>query len=194
MRVVIASQNEARLADAADALRAEGGTVLAVPTDVADRAAVERLAEATLAEFGAVHVLVNNAGVWAPGYAWEIAPRDWEWVVGVNFWGTVYGIQVFVPLLLREPEGHVVNVSSVGGLMTARRYTARTRRPSTQSSGCPKALRADLKLKGAAVGVTLVCPGMVKTNIMRQLETTGRGGAPRPPRNSSRPRCSRCGT
>ena len=179
MRVVIASQNEARLADAADALRAEGGTVLAVPTDVADRAAVERLAEATLAEFGAVHVLVNNAGVWAPGYAWEIAPRDWEWVVGVNFWGTVYGIQVFVPLLLREPEGHVVNVSSVGGLMTAPVHSPYS---ATKHAivGLSKGLRADLKLKGAAVGVTLVCPGMVKTNIMRQLETTGPGGAPRP--------------
>jgi NAD(P)-dependent dehydrogenase (short-subunit alcohol dehydrogenase family) len=180
MRVVIASQNEARLAEAADALRAHGGELLAVPTDVSDRASVERLAEATIAEFGAVHVLVNNAGVWAPGYAWEISERDWEWVVGVNFWGTVYGIQVFVPHLLRAGEGHVVNVSSVGGLMTAPVHSPYS---ATKHAivGLSKGLRADLRLKGAAIGVTLVCPGMVKTNIMSQLETTGPGGKPRAP-------------
>jgi len=180
MRVVIASQNAERLAKAADELRANGGAVLAVPTDVSDRAAVGRLADAALAEFGAVHVLVNNAGVWAPGYAWEIGPRDWEWVVGVNFWGTVYGIQVFLPHLLREPEGHVVNVSSVGGLMTAPVHSPYS---ATKHAivGLSKGLRADLRLKGAAVGVTLVCPGMVKTNIMSQLETTGPGGRPRGP-------------
>jgi len=180
MRVVIASQNEARLAEAADALREQGGALLAVPTDVSDRAAVERLAEATLAEFGAVHVLVNNAGVWAPGYAWEISPRDWEWVVGVNFWGTVYGIQVFLPHLLSAGEGHVVNVSSVGGLMTAPVHSPYS---ATKHAivGLSKGLRADLRLKGVPVGVTLVCPGMVKTNIMSQLETTGPGGKPRAP-------------
>ena len=180
MRVVIASQNEARLAEAADALREPGGVLLAVPTDVSDRAAVERLADATLAEFGAVHVLVNNAGVWAPGYAWEIAPRDWEWVVGVNFWGTVYGIQLFLPHLLRAGEGHVVNVSSVGGLMTAPVHSPYS---ATKHAivGLSKGLRGDLRLKGAPIGVTLVCPGMVKTSIMSQLETTGPGGKPRAP-------------
>src|SRR5574340_475324 len=118
MRVVLASPNAERLAAAVERVRAVGGQAIGVPTDVSDLAAVERLAEATLAEFGAVHLLVNNAGVYRPGYMWEISLEEWEWVIGVNLWGTIYGIKVFLPHMLAQPEGHVVNVSSTGGLMT----------------------------------------------------------------------------
>ncbi len=178
MRVVLASQNPRRLEDAAEAIRALGGEVLAVPTDVGDRAAVERLAGATLEAFGAVHVLVNNAGVFAPGYAWEISGEDWKWVVDVNLWGTVYGLQAFVPHLLAQPEGHVVNVSSAGGLMTTPAHGPYT---ATKHAivGLSKGLRAELAMKGGSVGVTLVCPGMVDTPILSQPEKTGPGGRPR---------------
>jgi NAD(P)-dependent dehydrogenase (short-subunit alcohol dehydrogenase family) len=177
MHVVMASQNPERLAAAVEQVRAMGARVVGVPTDVGDLAAVERLAEAALAEFGAVHVLVNNAGVFRPGYAWEISLEEWEWVVRVNLWGTVYGIKVFLPHLLTQPEGHVVNVSSTGGMMTTPvqgPYTA----TKHAIVGLSKALRADLGMRGAAIGVTVVCPGMVVTNITSQLETTGPGGKP----------------
>jgi NAD(P)-dependent dehydrogenase (short-subunit alcohol dehydrogenase family) len=178
MNVVVASQNAERLADAAREIESLGAAVLAVPTDVEDREAVEHLAAATLDRFGAVHVLVNNAGVWAPGYAWEISDADWEWVVGVNLWGTVHGIKAFMPHLLAQEEGHVVNVSSAGGLMTAPAHGPYT---TTKHAivGLSKGLRVELAMKGASIGVTLVCPGMVSTNIMSQLETTGPGGRPR---------------
>jgi len=178
MSVVIASQNADRLALAEEAISSIGAPVLAVPTDVEDRDAVYRLAEATLERFGAVHVLVNNAGVYAPGFAWEISDTDWEWVIGVNLWGTVYGIKAFMPHLLAQDEAHVVNVASAGGLMTSP-----THGPYTASKhavvGLSKGLRADLAIKQAKVGVTVVCPGGVATNITSQLETTGPGGRPR---------------
>lgn len=179
MRVVLASPNAERLAAAVERVRAVGGQALGVPTDVSDLAAVEHLAEATLAEFGAVHLLVNNAGVYRPGYMWEISLEEWEWVIGVNLWGIIYGIKVFLPHMLAQPEGHVVNVSSTGGLMTAP-----THGPYTASKhavvGLSKGLRAELAMKGAAIGVTLVCPGMVATDITSQLERTGPGGKPKP--------------
>jgi NAD(P)-dependent dehydrogenase (short-subunit alcohol dehydrogenase family) len=178
MRVVLASQNAERLDDAVTELAANGAPVLGVPTDVSDEAAVQRLADAVVAEFGQVDILVNNAGVFAPGYAWEISRADWEWVVGVNLWGPVHAIRVFLPLLLERPEAHVVNVSSAGGLMPARVHAPYC---TTKHAvvGLSKALRADLALKGANVGVTLVCPGAVSTAITSQLANTGPGGVPR---------------
>jgi NAD(P)-dependent dehydrogenase (short-subunit alcohol dehydrogenase family) len=178
MKIVLASQNEERLRAAVDDLTAEGATAIGVPTDVSDRHAVERLAHATLDAFGAVHVLVNNAGIYAPGYLWEIPHEDWEWVVGVNLWGPIHAIRAFMPHILQQPEGHVVNVSSAGGLMPA---TVHGPYCTTKHAvvGLSKALRADLALKGANVGVTLVCPGAVSTAITTQIQNTGPGGVPR---------------
>ncbi|MBW2496790.1 MAG: SDR family NAD(P)-dependent oxidoreductase [Deltaproteobacteria bacterium] len=177
-KLVIASQNADRLRRAEDELASLGAEVLAVPTDVERRTDVERLAERTLDHYGAVHVLVNNAGVYAPGYAWEIRREDWEWVIGVNLWGPVYGIQAFTPHLLAQDEAHIVNVASAGGLMTAPCHS-----PYSASKhaivGLSKSLRAEFAMKQVNVGVTLVCPGGVVTNISSQFETTGPGGKPR---------------
>jgi len=178
MRVVMASQNEARLDAAVAEVAATGAEVLGVPTDVGDEKAVERLASETIDRFGAVHVLVNNAGVFTPGYVWDIPLDEWQWVTDVNLWGPINAIRAFVPLILEQPEGHVVNVSSAGGLMSA---TAHGPYCTTKHAvvGLSKALRADLALKGAAIGVTLVCPGAVATDITTQLGRTGPQGVPR---------------
>ncbi|MEM9173781.1 MAG: SDR family NAD(P)-dependent oxidoreductase [Myxococcota bacterium] len=177
-RLVIASQSAERLARAEAELREAGAEVLAVQTDVEQREDVERLAERTLDQYGAVHVLVNNAGVYVPGYAWEVSRKDWEWVIGVNLWGPVYGIQSFVPHLLEQDEAHVVNVASAGGLMTAPCHS-----PYSASKhalvGLSKALRAEFAMKRANVGVTLVCPGGVSTDISTQVERSGPDGEAR---------------
>ncbi len=177
-KLVIASQNADRLSLAEAELADAGAEVLAVPTDVENRAEVERLAERTLDHYGEVHVLVNNAGVYVPGYAWEVPIEDWEWVIGVNLWGPVFGIQAFVPHLLQQDEAHVVNVASAGGLMTAPCHS-----PYSASKhalvGLSKALRAEFAMKQAKVGVTLVCPGGVSTSISTQAERSGPGGRPR---------------
>src|SRR4029077_13478629 len=96
--------------------------VVSVICDVSKREDVDRLASRTLEAFGAVHVVCNNAGVadtsGAPVWAGSLA--DWEWVIGVNLWGVIYGVRAFVPLLLQQAEGHVVNTASTAGLTPAR--------------------------------------------------------------------------
>src|SRR5690348_11509706 len=104
MKLVLASQNAGRLQAAVEELRSGGADVVGVPTDVADPAALAQLADAAVSAFGGVHVLVNNAGVYVPGYLWEISQEDWEWVVGVNLWGPVHAIRTFLPLLLAQDE------------------------------------------------------------------------------------------
>jgi NAD(P)-dependent dehydrogenase (short-subunit alcohol dehydrogenase family) len=178
MRLVLASQNEDRLRDAVRAAEQTGAEVLGVPTDVGKEIAVKALADAAIERFAAVHLLMNNAGVFVPGLAWEISQDDWDWVLNVNMMGPLYAIRAFLPHLLQQPEGHIVNVASAGGLMPAVAHA-----PYCTSKhavvGLSKALRADLGLKGARVGVTVVCPGAVATPIMSQDTTTGPGGVPR---------------
>ena len=115
MRVVLADIDAAGLASAEAELRAAGASCLAVPTDVGKLGAVQALAERTLEEFGAVHVLCNNVGV-NPRSAslWEASDADWRWTLDANLWGTVHAVRVFVPIMLAQgDEGHIVNTSTV---------------------------------------------------------------------------------
>jgi len=83
-----------------------------VRTDVTDEAAVRALADAALARFGAVHVLCNNAGVMGgAGLSWQLPAEDWAWVLGVNLHGVLHGLRAFVPILLEQDEGHVLNTA-----------------------------------------------------------------------------------
>ncbi|MFJ8914170.1 SDR family NAD(P)-dependent oxidoreductase [Amycolatopsis sp. NPDC102389] len=163
MHVAIADVDTAGLAGTADAVRAHGGRALAVPTDVRDAAAVERFAEAVVTEFGAVHVVCNNAGVSRMGLSWEIPLEDWEWVLDVAFWGVVHGVRSFVPRLLAHGEpGHLVNTSSVGGLAQVP-YIAPYTAAKHAVVGLTRSLRAELT--GTPVGVSLLCPGPVVSNM-----------------------------
>ena len=95
------------------------GEVLAVPADVAVWEDVERLATAGRRGFGPVHLLCNNAGVQSSGTVWEYELREWQWLLGVNLWGVIHGIRAFVPGMIEHgSQAHVVNTSSVGGLVT----------------------------------------------------------------------------
>jgi NAD(P)-dependent dehydrogenase (short-subunit alcohol dehydrogenase family) len=178
MKVVLASQNEERLQHAVREAQETGADVLGVPTDVGDAAAVQALADRTVEHFGGVHLLMNNAGVFVPGWAWEISQSDWDWVLNVNLMGPLYAIRAFMPYLLAQEEGHVVNVASAGGLMPALAHA-----PYCTSKhavvGLSKALRADLASKESPIGVTVVCPGAVATPITSQDSATGPGGVPR---------------
>jgi NAD(P)-dependent dehydrogenase (short-subunit alcohol dehydrogenase family) len=171
MRLVLADVAADRLAAVAAEVRASGAPALAVPTDVSDPAAVERLAEATVEEYGAVHVLCNNAGVWTAASQWETSLDDWQWVIGVNLWGVIHGIRSFLPRLLAQPDGgHVVNVSSMGGLMGGP-FIGPYIASKHAVVGISKSLRLELAMRGAKVGVTLVCPGDVNTGIIEALGT-----------------------
>jgi NAD(P)-dependent dehydrogenase (short-subunit alcohol dehydrogenase family) len=121
MKAVLADVDMGALTITEAALKATGASVLAVATDVSKAQDVDALAQRTLAAFGAVHLLCNNAGVWGGISAWDSSLTDWEWVLGVNLWGIIHGIHTFVPLMLaQETEGHIVNTASMAGLLTGR--------------------------------------------------------------------------
>jgi len=166
MKVVLADIEEPPLTEAATALRARGATVLAVKTDVARPGDIDALARKTLDAFGAVHLLVNNAGVGAGGSAWDSTLADWKWVIGVNLWGVIYGTQTFVPILLgQNVEAHVVNVASVAGLVPVHASAAYQVTKHAVVALSENTYYA-LKLRNAKVSVSVLCPGWVRTRIM----------------------------
>jgi NADP-dependent 3-hydroxy acid dehydrogenase YdfG len=118
MKVVLAGINLDNLLRVEEVLKSKGAAVLSVQTDISKRDDLEALAEKTLETFGAVHLLVNNAGVGAGYSIWESSWGDWEWVLGVNLWGVIYGLKVFVPIMLaQDTEDHIVNTASIAGLL-----------------------------------------------------------------------------
>jgi NAD(P)-dependent dehydrogenase (short-subunit alcohol dehydrogenase family) len=158
MRVVIADVEAAVLERTAGELGVEG-----IVTDVSDPASVHALADAVLARHGAVHLVCNNAGVGGQGPMASLTLKDWQWVIGVNLWGVVHGVQAFLPILLGQGQGHIVNTASVAGLCAHPSVPG----PYTASKyavvGLSECLRNELA--GTGVGVSVVCPGFVRTNI-----------------------------
>ena len=165
MHVVMADVEEPALSKAASALADNGASVLPVLTDVADPAAVGALRDSAVAAFGAVHVVCNNAGVGGPhGALWECPPGEWDWVLGVNLGGVINGVRAFMPLLLEQDAGHMVNTSSIFGVF------AGTLGPYGVSKHAVAALTEtlyfNLKSLGVShVGVSVLCPGAVRTNF-----------------------------
>ena len=164
MHVVMADIEDDALAVAAKEV-GEGGTkVLAVRTDVSKGADVDALAARTVDEFGTFHVVCNNAGVGSGGTMWELTEADWAWVLGVNLWGVIHGIRAFVPRLVEQNEGHVVNTGSIAGLTSAPMmgpYNASKHAVVTIS----ETLQRELGLSGSTVRVSVLCPGFVQTRI-----------------------------
>jgi NAD(P)-dependent dehydrogenase (short-subunit alcohol dehydrogenase family) len=163
--VVLADIEQGALERAGAELQARGGAVLCVRTDVSKRADVEALADAAYGEFGAVHLLFNNAGVGAGGAAWEATWNDWEWVMGVNLWGVIHGVKVFLPrMIAQNTECHVVNTSSGAGLIAGAGSA-----PYVTTKHAVVALSESIFLalqqRKSLVKVTVVCPGTTRTNI-----------------------------
>lgn len=164
-KVVMADIEEKSLEASAKVLREAGHTVLPVVTDVSKFDSVEALADRTLSEFGAVHIVHNNAGVGAGGLSWETSELDWHWVLGVNLWGVINGIRAFVPRILEQPEGHVVNTASMAGIVSSpfmSAYNVSKHGVVTLSETLQKEL---VMAAGGRVGVSVLCPGWVNTGI-----------------------------
>lgn len=165
MKLVLADIEEEPLVRARDALAEEGCSAIAVRTDVANADDVTALARRTYDTFGAAHVLCNNAGVGAGGLAWEISLGEWNWCMGVNFWGVVHGIRAFVPKMIAQGAGHIVNVASLAGLIDgpgmAPYFASKHAVVSLSES-----LHHDLAIAAnGRVRVSVVCPSWVKTSI-----------------------------
>jgi NAD(P)-dependent dehydrogenase (short-subunit alcohol dehydrogenase family) len=178
-RVVLADVDREALRAAEESLSGHRGDLLGVVVDVAKLESVHELARLAVARFGGVDVVCNNAGAWTLGYQWETSEEDWRWVVDVNLWGVIHGIQVFVPLLLSNPNGgHVVNTASIGGLVSGP-GTGPYAATKHAVIGLSRSLRADLAARQAAVVVTIVCPGKVATPIVHRVNARPGGAAPR---------------
>jgi NAD(P)-dependent dehydrogenase (short-subunit alcohol dehydrogenase family) len=165
MQVVVADVEDAALAATERELRERKADVLAVKTDVSSAEQVQALADATIARFGKVHVICNNAGVSVGGPMWEHTLADWQWVLGVNLWGVIHGIRTFVPIMLQQGEpAHVVSTASIAGLTSnpfLGVYNATKHAVVTLS----ETLVQELRTIGAPIGVSVLCPGFVQTGI-----------------------------
>src|ERR1700727_1417047 len=186
LHVVMADVEEPALAKAAASIAESGASVLSVATDVADLSAVEALRDAALSRFGAVHVVCNNAGVGGShGPLWECPPGEWDWVLGVNLNGVMNGVRAFMPVLLSQDAGHLVNTSSIFGVF------AGTLGPYGVSKHAVTALTEtlyfNLKSQGVAhVGVSVLCPGAVRTNFGASSRNRPAGAGPAAPSDAER--------
>jgi NADP-dependent 3-hydroxy acid dehydrogenase YdfG len=166
MKVVLADIEESALVQTESEIKSAGASVLSVVTDVSKIEDVKTLAQKTLDTFGAVHLLCNNAGVGAGSTAWETTINDWKWTLGVNLWGVIHGIQVFIPIMLaQDAESHIVNTSSIAGLLP---YQAGAAYHATKHAvvAISEKLYYDLAEKGGKVKVSVLCPGWVRTRIL----------------------------
>ncbi|RJO75159.1 SDR family NAD(P)-dependent oxidoreductase [Nocardia panacis] len=165
VRVVLADIEADALAQAAAQL---GEETLAVPTDVADPDQVNALAAATLARFGRVDLVFNNAGTGTGGPMWDLDPEQWQRVWSINVGGVVNGIRAFVPHLISAGRGHIVNTASIAGVTTGpfnAPYTASKHAVVALS----EALHGELSVMAPGIGVTVVCPGPVDTRMLRGI-------------------------
>jgi len=168
MKLVLADVRHAALQDTVRELQQHGVQAIAEVVDVASSRQVAQLADRAFGEFGAVHLLMNNAGVACGGYLWENTDKDWQWVLGVNLMGVVHGVQHFVPRMLdanaRGEPGHIVNTASMAGWLTAPLmgvYNVSKHAVVALS----ETLHHDLRLAQSTIGVTVLNPAFVPTGI-----------------------------
>ncbi|MFT7580189.1 MAG: NAD(P)-dependent dehydrogenase (short-subunit alcohol dehydrogenase family) [Myxococcota bacterium] len=165
MRVVLADVEQAALDTAADTLRSLGGDVHPVQTDVSDPDAVAHLADVAWSTYGAVHLLVNNAGVAAGGMITDTPLSTWRWVLGVNLYGVIHGIHAFMPrLIAQKVPSQILNVASMAGLTSnpgMGAYNVSKHGVVTLS----ETLHHECAMLGYPVSVSVFCPGFIRTNL-----------------------------
>ncbi len=162
MRVIIADIEQAALDKTASELGAIG-----IRADVSDVDSVRALAKEATNRFGTVHVVCNNAGIGPMAAIADLTMDDWHWMLGVNLYGVIHGVQTFLPILSANPDGgHIVNTASMAGLVAHARLGAY----AVAKYGVvalTEVLAEELAAAGSAVGVSVLCPGTVHTNIGR---------------------------
>ncbi len=167
--LVLADIDAPALGELRDTLTAQGFKVIALQTDVSRPAEIERLRDAALEHFGRVDWLFNNAGILVSGNSWEIGADIWQRALDVNLGSVIAATRVFVPLMIAQGGGHIVNTSSVGGLLVGpwvAPYTV-TKHGVTVLT---EALYLELQAAGQPIKVSLLCPGPVDTGIARDLK------------------------
>jgi NAD(P)-dependent dehydrogenase (short-subunit alcohol dehydrogenase family) len=167
MKVVMADVEGDALREAGRQIEGLGAEVLTVRTDVAQPDELSRLAESTIERFGKVHVLCNNAGVFAGGRTWDAIGTDWEWVMGVNVYGVLHGVRAFVPIMLLQNEpAHVVNTCSMAGLINTP-FSGAYNVSKHAALSLTETLYHELKTLDTQVGCSALCPELIRTGIGR---------------------------
>lgn len=166
MKIVLADVEKTALVKTEKALKAKGAEVLSVLTDVSKANDVETLAKKTVDKFGQVDLLVNNAGIVAGNTIWESTSSDWEWVMGVNLWGVIYGLRSFVPIMLKQKtESYIVNNASATGLVS---YGLSAPYQVTKHAvvALSENLYYSLKQQKANINISVLCSSWVKTRVL----------------------------
>jgi NAD(P)-dependent dehydrogenase (short-subunit alcohol dehydrogenase family) len=163
MRIVLADIEPAALDRAVDEVQTLGADVLGVRTDVGDLTSVQRLADAAYDRFGNVHIVFNNAGVAVGGPTWEMSHADWEWLMRVNLWGPIHGVEVFTKRMVDAGEGgHVLFTASFAGLVPNVGLGVYC---VTKYGVVAMAEVLQKELRPHGIGVSVLCPMRVQTNI-----------------------------
>jgi NAD(P)-dependent dehydrogenase (short-subunit alcohol dehydrogenase family) len=165
-RVVLSDNRADALTAAVNDLKAQGHEVVGVPTDVSKLAEVEALAEAALDSYGSVDVLCNNAGVGLFKPVAKTSIEDWEWTLAIDLWGPIHGVKTFLPIIERQPEGHINSTSSMAGLLAVRALGAY----NVAKHGVVAlmaTLQRELRAAHSPVYASVLCPGAVNTGIGR---------------------------
>lgn len=164
MKLVLADIEAGALEETAEQLRASGAEVFAVTADVSVASDVDRIGNAAMDLFGAVHVACNNAGVSGGGLSWEIDLATWKWILDVDLWGVIHGVHTFTPLIIASGGGHIVNTASMAGLTSnpgMGPYNVAKHGVVTLS----ETMSIELQMAHPEVGVSVLCPGWVRTRI-----------------------------
>ncbi len=164
MQLALADIEAGPLDAVATELRAGGVEVITMVTDVSDGDQVDALGDAVIDAFGAVHVVCNNAGVGGGGLMQDLTTADWQWVLGVNLWGVIHGMRVFLPKLLAQGEGHIVNTASLAGLV-ATPFMGPYNASKFAVVAISETTFQELRLTGSDVGISVLCPAWVRTRI-----------------------------
>jgi NAD(P)-dependent dehydrogenase (short-subunit alcohol dehydrogenase family) len=165
MRVALADVESGPLAQAVAELEASGIDAAGWTCDVSDDDQVHAFATSTFEHFGTAHVVCNNAGVGgAGGLTWEVPLAGWEWTIGVNLMGVVHGIRAFVPRMVSQGEGHVVNTASLAGLKAAP-FMAAYNATKHAVVAISESLAHECAMAAPGVGVSVLCPAFIRTRI-----------------------------
>lgn len=167
MHMVLADVDEPGLTSLARELHDAGHRALCVKTDVRELAELERLLERTLSEFGHCHLAINNAGVFHAAPLIEAAPRQWQRVIDINLWGVIHGCRVFGRHFVAQREGHIVNTASAAGFFPTPGMSAYS---TTKFAVVALSRQLRWELASEGVGVTVLCPGVIKTGIANAPE------------------------
>lgn len=175
--LALSDKNETGLKETEQQVRSAGVKCTTAVLDVADRDAVYGWADKVVADHGRVNLIFNNAGVALSETVETMSYENFEWLMNINFWGVVHGTKAFLPYLKQAGEGHVINVSSVFGMIgvpTQSAYNA----AKFAVRGFTESLREEMAIEGANVNVSCVHPGGIKTNIVRssRIGEVGKAG------------------